>query len=456
MSKIRNWQSGTGSYKIGEIALKQGVLHNNWDSIPSQVDITDDIITFNGDSEVSNINLIKNNFFTLWKKYKIRFRTVLSSTSTGSTFGLRYWNAPTETTKDDSGNSLINEGWHTLEGVYLYAGSGSLRLQIAFAGSSDGDEVVIDNLEVYEIPHLPTITTGTKYLECTTAGTAAIQSKQAYGTWEFDVYKGADGNSHYVSFIADIVGAESASNGYSIKYTSIKTIALRKNNIGSMNDLFITTTSYITNNTWYRLKIARLQSEGVFKDIPTLQTSDTENSVSYPYDSFTSNGRNGFRVTSDGGGTKITGVKTSVISTSDKVLIEFDLKINSGTTPNIGYRYAIDGVIKSNVENTVSGRNSIILTSTSLVQYLTFYNLSTVTDYEISGLTIRRIYPADTFAVFIKNGSFGDNWTLVDTTGGSGSNPVVDSTYTTSEYFVADLDAGDRLANIKIMDGVKQ
>ena len=53
-------------------------------------------------------------------------------------------------------------------------------------------------------------------------------------------------------------------------------------------------------------------------------------------------------------------------------------------------------------------------------------NVNTVADYEISGLTIRRIYKPDTFAVFIKGGDFGDDWTLIDTTGGSGPNPVKD------------------------------
>jgi hypothetical protein len=35
------------------------------------------------------------------------------------------------------------------------------------------------------------------------------------------------------------------------------------------------------------------------------------------------------------------------------------------------------------------------------------------------------------------------------------SNPVTDATYTTSNYIVADLDSGDRLANLKITNGVK-
>ena len=45
--------------------------------------------------------------------------------------------------------------------------------------------------------------------------------------------------------------------------------------------------------------------------------------------------------------------------------------------------------------------------------------------------------------------------TLVDTTGGSGDNPVNDNTYTTSNFLVADLDASDRITNIKITNQVR-
>ena len=58
--------------------------------------------------------------------------------------------------------------------------------------------------------------------------------------------------------------------------------------------------------------------------------------------------------------------------------------------------------------------------------------------------------------MFIKGGSFGDDYQLVDVSGGSGSNPVTDNTFTTSNFFVADLDTGDSIANIEIFDGVEK
>jgi len=54
------------------------------------------------------------------------------------------------------------------------------------------------------------------------------------------------------------------------------------------------------------------------------------------------------------------------------------------------------------------------------------------------------------FTVYIKGGSFGDDYVLVDVTGGAGTNPGTDNTYTTSNYFVVDLDPGDEISNVTI------
>ena len=60
------------------------------------------------------------------------------------------------------------------------------------------------------------------------------------------------------------------------------------------------------------------------------------------------------------------------------------------------------------------------------------------------------------FTLYIKGGSFGDTYQLIDTTGGSGQNPVQDSTYTTSKYCVVDLDVGDKIILGTISNGIKQ
>lgn len=53
------------------------------------------------------------------------------------------------------------------------------------------------------------------------------------------------------------------------------------------------------------------------------------------------------------------------------------------------------------------------------------------------------------FTFYIKGGAF-TSWTQVDVSGGSGTNPVTDNTTTASTYFIADLDAGDKISNIQL------
>ena len=72
--------------------------------------------------------------------------------------------------------------------------------------------------------------------------------------------------------------------------------------------------------------------------------------------------------------------------------------------------------------------------------------------FQRSSLTI-----AGVFTVFVKGGLFTqtegyNGWTLV--TPVVGTNPITDTTYTSSNYLVLDLDARDRITDIKIYDGI--
>ena len=57
---------------------------------------------------------------------------------------------------------------------------------------------------------------------------------------------------------------------------------------------------------------------------------------------------------------------------------------------------------------------------------------------------------AGEFTVYIKGGSFGDSYTQVDVSGGSGTNPVTDTTHTASSFFTCDMDTGDTIRDIII------
>lgn len=59
----------------------------------------------------------------------------------------------------------------------------------------------------------------------------------------------------------------------------------------------------------------------------------------------------------------------------------------------------------------------------------------------------------DEFSFYLKGGVFS-NWTLVDTTLGSGSNPVVNGDHKASSYICIDLDAGDKIRGFRFTHGV--
>ena len=462
MSKIKHWKKGTGSYKIGEINIKQGEL------IPNGVALIDS----NSDGLADGINdntkwtysIIENENGFIRAQRQVATTTnngytiIDLDTTINKTYKISFkYRSNVPIVIKFSGNhfSPINTGTAKEETLIINNYNGDNKTYIGIYGEEHIDDFIeFGEFRFVEIPPLPELDNGTKYLENTTPGTTALQSKQAYGEWEFDLYK--DSLDYDISFISqDIIDAVNGSNyHFRIATATNNRFELQKRVSGAYTLLFKSPENYLDDDTWYGLKVARLQSEGVFKDIPTLQISDLVNSTVYPYTSFTSNGRYGFRAISDGNGTQgAMTVDEITTTTSSKLLIEFDLKLNSGALPNLIF---INGLVSAS-QNAVEGRNSMIFDITSGgTGSLFFRSLSTAADYEVSGLTIRRIYESDTFAVFIKGGDFGDDWTLIDTTGGSGPNPVKDSTYKTSNYFVADLDAGDRLANLKIYDGVEQ
>lgn len=436
----REWASGTGVYKVNENSISTNNKFTATTSNNVALYMVGSQWLYTGAS--TNSLIFNTGVLTVGKRYAFTYRIVANPNLTK--LQLYY---PETGVQADITNTV---GTYTINTTSVASTSFNLRVS-----GNEPAGLIFDSVSVVEIPPLPTIVNGTKYLECTTAGTIAIPSKSAYGEWEFDVYKGADANEPDALIISDRTSG-TAYNGYSSQINSNESVRFRRVTAGSQSSIMATANAYLANNTWYRLKISRLKSEGVFKDIPTLQTSNLMNSSTVPYPIFTSNGRYGFRAA--GTGTFIAGTADEISFTNGaKYLVEFDSVINTGTPPKIRLRNSIDAGDVSDIKDTVSGRNSIILTAMSTdTGVLIFRNDVSTADYEISGLTIRRIYDANTFAVFIKGGAFGDNYTLVSTAGGSGTNPIVDASYTTSNYFVTDLDAGDRIANIKLSNGIKQ
>jgi hypothetical protein len=462
MANIKNWQKGTGNYVVKELinpapvekitnaadrefssssgwnlinsVIEDGKLKIN--SLSNNIEVASKVIATFNINRWHKITLIVSSYVSGDLKYRLG-----SSGNITSPLGI------------NSAKTYTFYHYTTSEGVFHSA----FVSHINFVGEIDFQSV--EELGT-TLNTLQDLTTGTKFLENTTAGTAAIQSTTAYGCWEFDYNYSAAAS--FITFLS--LDRTHSNNGYTILTGGSgagNKITLRRYIGGSAAELMQMANNTLNLNTWYRMKVARLQSEGVFKDIPTKQEGGFGTNVTYPYDSFINNGRYRFSAVSNGTKTCLAGTLDSAFSVTnaEKYLVEFDLKLNSGQAPSILFRTAVSGGGAA-ISNTVvgaAGRNSIVLTitSTDSTAGLGVSN-STATDYEISGLTIRRIYPANTFAVFINGGAFGDNYTLVSTTGGTGTNPVTDATHTTSNYLVTSMGVGDRITNLKIIDGVDQ
>jgi hypothetical protein len=95
----------------------------------------------------------------------------------------------------------------------------------------------------------------TKVISCSTAGLLYMPSTQAYGTWEFDIYKGGDGGSLLLGVANGVIGGWNAvgQTGMTFGIISDESIGILIGGGYSMR----TTASYVSNNTWYKIKITR-------------------------------------------------------------------------------------------------------------------------------------------------------------------------------------------------------
>jgi len=331
--EIPSWIKKSGSFKIGEF-VKQQSYYSDFSSDTNGWSGTRSIVSGNNDSVFGKDNVLKlyadgsngSHFMSkpyptiVGKTYKFKFKYYLPSGQTNvnrlqldnNVVGianilnpvLDTWTTHEVTFKPTTGSGVSIYIWLTT---------------LSYQGLNDpnNDRLFITDFEITEIEQLPNFNK-TKYLECVTNGIIALPSNQAYGSWELDLYKGADGNNIEILPISSTNYIKGAAYDFNIK--SNEGIDFLKSDGTNYIVLTRTISSYIQNFTWYRIRITR----------------------------------------------------------------------------------------------TISG----------------------------------------VFTVYILGGTF-TTWTLVSTTGGSGTNPVTDNTYQTSNYFVLDIDAGDRIANIQLVNGIK-
>jgi hypothetical protein len=127
-------------------------------------------------------------------------------------------------------------------------------------------------------------------------------------------------------------------------------------------------------------------------------------------------------------------------------LIDFlfmcDTKGAGAATGQDGYSLALSGTERVLINESTNGSQANL--SFSAADYV-----ANATKYS---LAVTRRYDGQT-TYYIKNGAF-TAWTLVDTTGGSGTNPFTDTTVTASKYTCVDMDAGDKFSDVLYHEGV--
>jgi len=246
---------GSGSYKVGEFTKVMG----------NQL-LSTDTWSGAGSSFVNNVLTITNVAVPLFGCYNSTLGTKHQYTQGKR---LRYSFEYTNVISLSYYVQIRNAGAfvdYILPGnIISFSGTG--RVSIEFTQKGAGDEIflgfngvtstnsgVISNMSLVEIDPLPTFKNRTKYLENTVAGTLALPSNQAYGTWEFDWYKGTAGNElgvsilHYnTSYVWNAYYGFIVRNNSSVQMLKIG---------GILNNTIL---SYIQNFTWYRVKITRTQ-----------------------------------------------------------------------------------------------------------------------------------------------------------------------------------------------------
>ena len=85
-------------------------------------------------------------------------------------------------------------------------------------------------------------------------------------------------------------------------------------------------------------------------------------------------------------------------------------------------------------ESTAGTPTTLWATAASYIANSTWYALRPVRRFD------------GQFTSYIQGGAYAKGWTLISTAGGSGTNPVIDTSTTSSQYIVLDFDAGDKFA----------
>jgi hypothetical protein len=103
---------------------------------------------------------------------------------------------------------------------------------------------------------------GSKQITCIVAGILSLPSTQAFGQWEFDLYKDDGASTADVMFLATTAEVATAATqaGYAAVFSSFESIGLYEMTGGAKAARLSTNAAYAVVQTWYGIKVVRSAS----------------------------------------------------------------------------------------------------------------------------------------------------------------------------------------------------
>jgi len=123
-------------------------------------------------------------------------------------------------------------------------------------------KVTTDTVDGETVKVLENVVAGVAYLD--TSEIEGSPTADAYGTWEFWLYK-IDASSPYVGIIADTIGAYNAAgqDAYWLGLDSDEKVQLGESTAAAWSLKFNTAAAYFSHSTWYQYRVTR-SDDGIF------------------------------------------------------------------------------------------------------------------------------------------------------------------------------------------------
>jgi hypothetical protein len=248
LSKVpREWERVSGSFAIKEIAIQEGerLTNGNFSAGSTGWLLTGEATISGGQARILSTtgaisNIQQNGVIIVGRRYKLTL-DILSAVQ-----GYLRSDA-------DGSVALMISGVGLKKEYYFTAMASSFNLK---RGDGLPTDITVDNISLVEVPALDTLPHGAKYMECLSQGVIAIPNNTAYGSWEFDFYKGVAFSDVQIALtsITNTGGLLVAAQSYSLRFfPNTQTLYFYRANAALLN----TAANYFTTNTWYRLKVTR-------------------------------------------------------------------------------------------------------------------------------------------------------------------------------------------------------